>query len=77
MRSIPKEESLFSVTLCGDMGLVKLGQPVPLSNLSSELKKRLAGDDIDVNSGLVVIPVGVMKRPLGGSLARYAILLFA
>ena len=38
IRSIPKEESLFSTILSFEIGLVKLGQPVPLSNLSSELK---------------------------------------
>jgi hypothetical protein len=34
MRVIPKLVSLFSVTNLGSTGFVKLGQPVPLSNLS-------------------------------------------
>src|SRR5262249_33820987 len=37
VRAIPKVESFFSTTSLPFTGLVKLGQPVPESNLSSEL----------------------------------------
>src|SRR5580692_5453362 len=38
-RTMPSEESVWSVTKRGSMGFVKLGHPVPLSNLS-RLSKR-------------------------------------
>jgi len=38
VRSMPKLRSDFSATFFFSIGLVKLGQPLPLSNLSSELK---------------------------------------
>src|SRR5260370_32257796 len=40
-------------------------------------EERLAGDNVDVNSCLVIIPVGILKRGLGGTLARHAVLFFA
>ena len=62
--------STFSLT----SGLVKLGQPVPLSNLSIELNKGLAADHVHVDAGLVVVPVGVAERRLGAGLAGDAVL---
>jgi hypothetical protein len=36
---MPKEASAFSITALASMGFMKLGQPVPESNLSVELKR--------------------------------------
>ena len=38
MRVMPREASAFSFTFAFSRGFVKLGQPVPESNLSSEEK---------------------------------------
>ena len=44
--------------------LVKLGQPVPESNLSME-QERFPGDDINVDPSLFIVPVLVFKRLFG------------
>ena len=43
VRSMPRLESVFWFTRFFSIGWVKLGQPVPESNLSSELKSGSAG----------------------------------
>ena len=39
-------------------------------------EERLPGDEIDINSGLMIVPVGILKRSFGGAFPRYAILVF-
>ena len=53
---------------------MKLGQPVPESNLSSRAEERLAGGDVDVEAGLVVVPELVVERRLGGVVLRDLVL---
>jgi hypothetical protein len=49
--------------------LVELGQPVPLSNLSTDANSG-SPDTIDVESWLFVVPVFILKRSLRGVLLR-------
>src|SRR5437762_9336946 len=44
--------------------------------LIERAEKRLARDDIDIDSGLVIIPVGILKRSFGAAFSRHAILIF-
>ena len=58
-------ESLCSTTRAGSTGCVKLGQPVPESNLSVELKSGSPVRDVDVETGLVIVPELVSEGRLG------------
>src|SRR5437588_6728139 len=39
-------------------------------------EERLASDQIDINSGLVIVPVGVLKWSFRAAFSRYTILVF-
>src|SRR4029450_5440401 len=39
-------------------------------------EERLTGDNIDVDSRLVIVPIGILKRSLGAAFARHVILVF-
>ena len=71
---MPSVRSLLSTTRPGSTGRVKLGQPVPESNLSRRAEQRLAGDDVDVEAGAVVVPELVVERRLGPVLLRDLVL---
>jgi hypothetical protein len=75
VRIIRCERSRFSTTLLLSIGLVKLGQPVPLSNLVDRREQRLAGNHVDVDAGLVVVPVLAGERPFGAVLLGHVVLL--
>jgi NAD(P)-dependent dehydrogenase (short-subunit alcohol dehydrogenase family) len=51
----------LAITKAASKDLVKLGQPVRLSNLLSEANSG-AGHDVDVDAGLLVVPVIVPER---------------
>src|SRR5437660_992019 len=57
------ERSVFSVTFAASSGRVKLGHPVPDSNLSSELNSG-SPDHVHVDAVSVVVPVLVVERRL-------------
>jgi hypothetical protein len=48
--------------LPGSIAAVKLGQPVPAVELADRGEQRLAGHDVDVDAGLLVVPVLVPER---------------
>src|SRR5947208_7424907 len=39
-------------------------------------EERLASDKIDINSGLVIVPIGILKCSLGAEFTRHAVLVF-
>ena len=39
-------------------------------------EKRLSGNNIDVNSRLVIVPIGVVKRSFRATLTRHVVLVF-
>ena len=57
VRVMPCELSTFSTTFAASRGRVKLGHPVPLSNLSKDAKS--GSPDVDVEARLLVVPVFV------------------
>ena len=66
--------SVFSTTFSFAIGRVKLGQPVPLSNLSSELKSGSPSNHVDVDPRAMIAVVFILEWRLGAVLARYVVL---
>ena len=58
---MPCALSRTSFTFAGTIGLVKLGQPVPESNLSVESEQRLSRHYVDVDARLLVVVVLTVK----------------
>ena len=78
VRIIRWEKSRFSTTCWGRSALDRPGEARPTGaavELVDRCEQRFAGDDVDVDAGLVVVPVLAGERPLGAVLLRYVILL--
>src|SRR2546428_7902820 len=56
--------------------LGEIGSPGAAVKLIERAKERLAGDDIDINSGTLIVPIIVMKCRLRSVLPGNAILFF-
>src|SRR5439155_23350531 len=57
--------------------LGEIGPACTAVELIKGAEERLASDNVDVNSCLVIIPVGILKWGLRGTFVRHAVLLFA
>ena len=56
--------------------LGETGPPRAAVELIQRTEERFARDDIDVNPGLVIIPVSIVKRSFRAALTRDVILVF-
>ena len=65
VRVIPSVSSVVDTTCPLSIGRVKLGQPVPDSNLVERAEERLAGCDVDIDAVGVVVPEFVLEWRLG------------
>src|SRR5436305_13616583 len=68
--------AFFCHAICLD-GLGETGPARATIEFIQGTQERFAGDDIHVNSWLVIIPVGVMKRRLCAALTRHLVLVLA
>ena len=75
VRVMPWELSTFTTTFAASRGRVKLGHPVPLSNLSKDAKSGSPETTSDVEARFLVVPVFVGERTLGPVSLRDAVLL--
>ena len=67
---MPKVKSECSSMFRLSSGAQKLGQPVPDSNLVSELKSRSAAADAAIQALVVKVPGGAGERPFGRGVTR-------
>ena len=56
--------------------LVEAGPACAAVEFIQRAEERLAGNNIDVDSGLVIVPIGILKWRFRAAFARHVILVF-
>ena len=74
---MPWLRSRLISTASATIGSVKLGQPVPDSNLVDRVEQLGAASRAAVDAVVVTVPVLARERPLGAGLAQHLVLLRA